>query len=161
MKRREKDKEKYTFVTKGYDGPWQGGDVTVTFYFEKKDPHTSQKLPARISLWGGDDFGMERVGSSELDFYHLRHQCSSGSLPSVSLLRWMGYICSRNHADQNKVYENYFKFKKEQEKGYPSCPPGQNSIAQEKEELDNCEQCGDASWDGRICHSCGAKSHKE
>jgi hypothetical protein len=70
-------------------------------------------------------------------------------------------ICSRNHADQNRVYESYFQFKKEQEKGHPSCPPGQNSTTQEKEELDNCEQCGDTAWDGRICHSCGAKGHKE
>lgn len=24
-------------------------------------------------------------------------------------------------------------------------------------DLDSCEQCGENAWDGRICHSCGAK----
>ncbi len=24
--------------------------------------------------------------------------------------------------------------------------------------LDKCEQCGEPAWDGRICHSCGAKN---
>jgi len=93
LNHREKSKEKFTFLTTGAPGDiWEGDEVTVTFHFEKIDPETKQRLPTRISLWGGDDFGMERVGSSKLDFYHLRHQCSSGSLPSVSLLRWMGYI---------------------------------------------------------------------
>lgn len=25
-------------------------------------------------------------------------------------------------------------------------------------DLDSCEQCGENAWDGRICHSCGAKN---
>ena len=24
-------------------------------------------------------------------------------------------------------------------------------------DFDNCEQCGENAWDGRICHSCGLK----
>ena len=24
-------------------------------------------------------------------------------------------------------------------------------------DLEECEQCGEEAWDGRICHSCGAK----
>ena len=24
-------------------------------------------------------------------------------------------------------------------------------------DFDNCEQCGENAWDGRICHSCGMK----
>lgn len=24
-------------------------------------------------------------------------------------------------------------------------------------EFNNCEQCGENAWDGRICHSCGLK----
>ena len=29
------------------------------------------------------------------------------------IVKWeFGNICSRNHADQNRVYQNYFEFKK-------------------------------------------------
>ena len=35
-----------------------------------------------------------------------------------------------------------------------------NEIADNEDEsdLDSCENCGEAAWDGRICHVCGAKN---
>ena len=36
----------------------------------------------------------------------------------------------------------------------------ENASSGEEEEcldLEECDQCGEAAWDGRICHSCGMK----
>lgn len=61
-------------------------------------------------------------------------------------------ICSRNHADQNRVYQRFFEFKKQND-----APPLCALTEQSEEILDACEQCGENTWDGRICHSCGMK----
>jgi len=66
-------------------------------------------------------------------------------------------ICSRNHADQNRVYHGFFEFKKEH--NTPPLPTLPELIEENEkilnEDLDNCKQCDENAWDGRICHSCG------
>jgi len=56
-----------------------------------------------------DDFHPDEVidAASLIDKYFTSH----------GIVKWeLGNICSRNHADQNKVYENYFGFLKENKK---------------------------------------------
>ena len=82
IKQREKNKQKFTFVTTGIDGPWEKGEVTIRFHC------------ARISLWGEDDFGMEKINACEEDFHNLVNICknTAGFIPTIDVLRKMGFV---------------------------------------------------------------------
>jgi hypothetical protein len=93
LKQREKNKQKFTFVTTGIDGPWEKGEVTIRFHFENKRKIGNHKRYARISLWGDDDFGMEKINVVEEDFHNLVNMCKkTGFIPTIDVLRKMGFV---------------------------------------------------------------------
>ena len=89
IKQREKNKQKFTFVTTGIDGPWEKGEVTIRFHVENR-----RNGYATISLWGEDDFGMEKINAVEEDFHNLVNICknTAGFIPTIDVLRKMGFV---------------------------------------------------------------------
>jgi hypothetical protein len=79
LKQREKLKNKFTFITTGFDGPWQNDEVTIKFY------------NSHITMWGTDDFGMELINACEQDFRTLVNLCNN-TTPSINVLKKMRYI---------------------------------------------------------------------
>jgi hypothetical protein len=90
LKQREKNKQKFTFVTIGLDGPWEKGEVTIRFHRANKQA----KLHSQISIWGDDDFGMEKMNASEEDFHNLVNICKKAAefIPTIDVLRKMGFV---------------------------------------------------------------------
>jgi hypothetical protein len=94
LKQREKNQQKFTFVTIGLDGPWEKGEVTIRFHPKNKRVKSHYTNYSQISLWGEDDFGMEKVNASEEDFHNLVNICkkAAGFIPTIDVLRKMGFV---------------------------------------------------------------------
>ena len=94
LKQREKNKQKFTFIATGLDGPWQKGEVTIRFYSANKQAKFHRKSYSGITIWGNDDFGMEKMNASEEDFHNLVNICkkTAGFIPAIDTLRKMGFI---------------------------------------------------------------------
>ena len=94
IKQREKNKQKFTFVTTGIDGPWEKGEVTIRFHPKNKRTKHQHDNCSRISLWGDDDFGMEKINACEEDFHNLVNICknAAGFIPTIDVLRKMGFV---------------------------------------------------------------------
>lgn len=90
LKQREKLKNKFTFVTKGLDGPWKNDEVTIRFCKETKRKNNYQKCYSRVSMWGTDDFGMELRDASEQDYHTMLNLCTNVT-PSIDYLKKMKY----------------------------------------------------------------------
>ena len=89
LKQREKNKQKFTFLTIGLDGPWEKEEVTIRFHHANKQA----KLYSGISIWGDDDFGMEKINAVEEDFHNLVNMCKkTGFIPTIDVLRKMGFV---------------------------------------------------------------------
>jgi len=93
LKQREKLKKKFTFVTTGFDGPWEKDEVTINFQKQTKKKDDYHKFCSRISMWGTDDFGMELLNVCEKDFRDMINLCiKTNNTPSIDVLKKMGYI---------------------------------------------------------------------
>ena len=91
LKQREKLKKKFTFVTTGFDGPWENDEVTIRFHKETPKKNNYQECYSRVSMWGTDDFGMELIDASEQDYHTMVNLCSNAT-PSINVLKKMRYV---------------------------------------------------------------------
>lgn len=81
LKQRKKKQERFTKTFIGLDHIWQNEEVTIRF----KD--------GLITMWGQDDFGMEKVDATEQDWIELINDCIAGFgfTPAFARLKQLGF----------------------------------------------------------------------